>query len=75
MRIQHLAVVPLVFLSATLLPPAGQERAGKTTEVPAVGKPAPSFRVNDHTGKAVSVGGKAKHWTVLAFYPKADTPG
>ena len=29
----------------------------------------------DHTGKAVSVGGPAKVWTVLAFYPKAATPG
>lgn len=43
---------------------------------PAIGRPAPSFRVNDHTGKAVDVGGAAsKGWTVLAFYPKAMTGG
>jgi peroxiredoxin Q/BCP len=43
---------------------------------PEVGKAAPAFRVNDHAGKAVSVGGAAgTAWTVLAFYPKAMTPG
>ena len=41
----------------------------------AVGKAAPSFRVNDHRGRAVRIGGKAKTWTVLAFFPKAATPG
>jgi peroxiredoxin Q/BCP len=41
-----------------------------------VGKAAPAFRVNDHAGKAVAVGGAASGaWTVLAFYPKAMTPG
>jgi len=41
-----------------------------------VGKTAPVFRLNDHTGKAVEVGGAATTgWTVLAFYPKAMTPG
>jgi hypothetical protein len=42
---------------------------------PELGKPAPAFRVNDHAGNAVAVGGEAEHWTVLAFYPKASTPG
>lgn len=42
---------------------------------PRVGASAPAFRVNDHEGDAVAVGGEADHWTVLAFYPKAMTPG
>lgn len=42
---------------------------------PVVGKPAPSFRLNDHEAEVVSFGGKSDHWTVLAFFPKAATPG
>ena len=42
---------------------------------PEVGKPAPAFRLNDHEGNAVALGGEAKHWTVLAFFPKAMTGG
>jgi peroxiredoxin Q/BCP len=42
---------------------------------PVVGKPAPEFRLNDHEGKGVAVGGASANWTVLAFYPKAATPG
>lgn len=40
-----------------------------------VGKPAPVFALNDHNGKAVRVGGESDLWTVLAFFPKAATPG
>jgi peroxiredoxin Q/BCP len=42
---------------------------------PEVGKPAPSFRLNDQEGAAQAVGGKGERWTVLAFYPKAMTSG
>lgn len=42
---------------------------------PVVGKPAPSFRLNDHEAEVVAVGGARDHWTVLAFFPKAATPG
>jgi peroxiredoxin Q/BCP len=42
---------------------------------PEVGKPAPAFRLNDHTGVAHAIGGKSEDWTVVAFYPKAMTPG
>ncbi len=66
-------------LLATLfvcLPLLAQEPTPKPeTSTPAVGKPAPVFRLNDHTGKAVAIGGEAKAWTVIAFYPKAATPG
>ena len=42
---------------------------------PEVGKAAPTLRLNNHLGEAVSVGGKNENWTVLAFFPKAMTPG
>ena len=42
---------------------------------PKVGQAAPVIRLNDHEGKAATVGGKSKTWSVLAFYPKAATPG
>ena len=42
---------------------------------PQVGQPAPAFRLNTHEGKAASVGGESETWTVLAFFPKAATPG
>ena len=44
-----------------------------------VGQPVPAFRLNDHTGAAVAIAADSKvtegTWTVLAFYPKAATPG
>ena len=43
--------------------------------LPQVGQAAPTFRLNDHTGAGVKVGGESEAWTVLAFYPKAATPG
>ena len=42
---------------------------------PELGKPAPTFRLNDQTGQAHTIGGKSRAWTVVAFYPKAMTPG
>jgi len=50
---------------------AQPEKAG----LPKVGDVAPTFRLNDHDGDGVSVGGPADWWTVLAWYPKARTPG
>lgn len=51
--------------------------AAPTTTMPTVGSPAPAFRLNDQEGHLTALGtaradGK---WTVVAFYPKAATPG
>ena len=43
--------------------------------LPEIGKAAPEFRLNTHTGEAVTIGGEAESWTVVAFFPKAATPG
>ena len=48
---------------------------GKKPALLEVGKEAPAFRLNDHTGKVVALGGKRENWTVVAFFPKAATPG
>ncbi|MEM7309864.1 MAG: hypothetical protein AAF682_24520 [Planctomycetota bacterium] len=56
---------------AVMLPQEGRQGP----PAPEVGKPAPLIRLNDHEGKGTTVGGEADHWTVLAFYPKAATPG
>lgn len=41
-----------------------------------VGSPAPDFRLNDHEGRAVRLSEfRGKSWVVLAFFPKAMTPG
>lgn len=52
-----------------------QEAPQGASKSPVVGQPAPALRLNDHTGKIVTLGGKTKNWSVLAFYPKAMTPG
>lgn len=46
---------------------------------PGVGAVAPAFRLNDQSGRAVKLTapkpGEDGAWTVLAFFPKAATPG
>jgi peroxiredoxin Q/BCP len=41
-----------------------------------VGEVVPSFTLQDHDGKSRTIApNQSKKWTVLYFYPKADTPG
>jgi hypothetical protein len=63
-----------LWLSCVLLAPLLLQDS-RPTGGPEVGKPAPAFRLNDHTGRIVAFGGKSDRWTVLAFYPKAATAG
>jgi peroxiredoxin Q/BCP len=42
---------------------------------PAVGEPAPDFRLQDQNGKWVSLADYNGKWVAVYFYPKADTPG
>jgi peroxiredoxin Q/BCP len=66
---------PLAAAAVLLSALALHEPAQDASTLPEVGKPAPAFRLNDHEGAAVAVGGAAQRWRVLAFYPKAATPG
>lgn len=45
-----------------------------SAQMPEVGKPAPAFDAKANDGTSVSFP-PAGHWSVLAFYPKAGTPG
>ena len=58
-------------LAATLL----VARPSDHHEGPKIDEAAPAFRLNDHEGRATAIGGKSEEWTVLAFFPKAMTPG
>ena len=42
---------------------------------PAVGMPAPDFRLQDQNGKWHTLGEQKGKWVVLYFYPKDNTPG
>lgn len=63
----------LLLLAPALFLFQGEEGSGP--DRPAVGEPAPAFRLNDQNGHLVRVGGKSESWTVVAFFPKALTPG
>lgn len=49
--------------------------AAVATEPPAVGAPAPSFRLQDQTGQWHALSDYRGKWVVLYFYPKDNTPG
>ncbi len=40
-----------------------------------VGDPVPDFSTSTHEGKTFQISERKGQWTVLYFYPKADTPG
>ena len=44
-------------------------------EPPAIGTPAPAFKLQDQTGKWHSLSDYKGKWVVLYFYPKDNTPG
>jgi peroxiredoxin Q/BCP len=44
-------------------------------ETPAVGQPAPAFRLQDQDGKWHDLGDYKGKWVAIYFYPKDDTPG
>ena len=65
-----------LLIAACMLVMVGLAATAGEDDRPKVGDPAPSFRLNDHEGRALSLAKVSKDaWVVLAFYPKADTPG
>lgn len=75
MRLVLSAVLLCLPLLAQTPQPVPAPDAAPKAATAEIGKPAPSFRVNDETGAMTNIGGAAKNWTVLAFYPKASTGG
>jgi hypothetical protein len=66
---------PFLVAALALLATTLQEDEARKPRRPAVGEMAPTLRLNDHTGNIVALGGEQDRWTVLAFFPKAATPG
>jgi peroxiredoxin Q/BCP len=65
-RLLQGAAIALSFLAAG---------AALAADPPAVGSPAPAFRLQDQTGKWHALPDYAGKWVVLYFYPKDNTPG
>ena len=72
MKKHALALLLLLPGAFTALAP---QKSDKKPELPKLEKKAPTFRLNNHDGELASIGGSQDDWTVLAFFPKAMTPG
>ena len=66
MRFPHGAAITLAALLAG---------AALAAQPPAVGAPAPGFKLQDQAGKWHSLSDYRGKWVVLYFYPKDNTPG
>jgi len=75
MKFQFLALAAALAVLVPQDEPLPQDEPQEKPVLPSEGEVAPAFRLNDHTGTAVSVGGESKRWTVVAFFPRAATPG
>ena len=66
-------------VKAKSAPAAGSPKAAKTTEAagygPKVGSKAPAFKLQDDSGKPVSLADFKGKKVILYFYPKDSTPG
>jgi len=65
------AVRRLMTFALALLATAGLALA----DAPAVGQPAPGFKLQDQDGKWHSLSDYKGKWVAIYFYPKDDTPG
>ncbi len=68
---KHGLAAAVLWTAAMLLSVAPAARA----ETPQMGAPAPTFKLQDQTGKWVSLADHLGKWVVLYFYPKDNTPG
>jgi len=66
------AALPALLL-ATALPSA--TAFAESSAVPAVGQPAPAFKLQDQAGKWHTLADYKGKWVAVYFYPKDDTPG
>jgi len=64
----------LALLFAFVAAPSFADTAAESAG-PAVGQPAPDFRLQDQKGDWHTLAGERGKWTVLYFYPKDFTPG
>jgi peroxiredoxin Q/BCP len=69
-----LAVLPALAVSLALAS-VNARAADTAAATPAVGQPAPAFKLQDQAGKWQSLADYKGKWVALYFYPKDDTPG
>jgi len=62
----------IVFIITLVITPSVTHAMKKELQV---GDPAPDFSLVDQNGKLQQLSAYRKHWVVLYFYPKDDTPG
>jgi peroxiredoxin Q/BCP len=62
----------VVFLVTLVITPSVAHAMKKELQI---GDPAPDFSLVDQNGKMQHLSAYRKHWVVLYFYPKDDTPG
>jgi thioredoxin-dependent peroxiredoxin len=75
-RSSHLAAFGLFLLAvATVLLTGLRMAQAADAAAPAVGQPAPAFKLQDQAGKWHSLSDYKGKWVALYFYPKDDTPG
>ena len=63
---RHIATVAIALFAVTGIAQAA---------TPAVGQPAPTFKLKDQDGKVHDLADYKGKWVALYFYPKDDTPG
>jgi len=63
---RHIATVAFALVAFTGIAQAA---------TPAVGQPAPAFKLKDQDGKVHDLADYKGKWVALYFYPKDDTPG
>jgi peroxiredoxin Q/BCP len=68
------ALLPLLAVAAMGVA-APRMAQGADAAPPAVGKPAPPFKLQDQAGKWHSLSDYKGKWVAMYFYPKDDTPG
>ena len=68
------ALLPALALTFGILVVGGRPALADSS-APAVGKPAPAFKLQDQMGKWHSLADYKGKWVALYFYPKDDTPG
>ena len=76
MRTLLLSLLVAAPVALSAISPGPQDDDAKKPAPPGVGDNVPALRLDDHEGKAVQLPAKeAEGFTVLAFFPKAATPG
>jgi len=63
-----------ILAAAFMLAPISMSVSVQAAEI-GVGDSAPLFQAKTHEGKPFDLAERKGKWTVLYFYPKADTPG